>query len=71
MVQQAIKLGYQTKRWKRAPGILLEKGEKQDLSLVKSYRVISLLNCLGKVVQKVVAGLFSKYCETFSKLHQG
>ena len=71
MVQQAIRLGYQPKRWKRARGILLEKGGRRDFSLVKSYRVISLLNCLGKVVEKVVAGLLSGHCEKFSKLHQG
>ena len=50
---------------------MLEKGDKQDLSLVKSYRVISLLNCLGKIVEKVIAGLLSKYYEKFCKLHQG
>lgn len=71
MVQQAIRLGYQPKIWKRARGILLEKEGKRDLSLVKSYRVISLLNCLGKVVEKVVTGLLSEYCETFLNLHQG
>lgn len=71
MVQQAIRLGYQPKRWKRARGILLEKEGRRDFSLVKSYRVISLLNCLGKVVEKVVAGLLSGHCEKFSKLHQG
>ena len=71
MVQQAIKLGYRPKRWKRARGVLLEKGGRRDLSMVKSYRVISLLDCLGKVVEKIVAGLLSGYCENFSKLHQG
>ena len=71
MVQQSARLGYQPKRWKRARGVLLEKVGKRDWSLVKSHRVISLLNCLGKVVEKVVAGLLSEYCETFSKLHPG
>lgn len=71
IVQQSVRLGYQPKRWKRARGILLEKVGKRDWSLVKSYRVISLLNCLGKVVEKVVAGLLSEYCEKFSRLHPG
>ena len=66
MVQHSIRLGHQPKRWKKARGILLEKGGKRDLSLVKSYRVISLLNCLGKVVEKVIAGLLSQFCEAFS-----
>lgn len=71
MVRHSIRLGYQPKRWEKAQGILLEKGEKQDLSLVKSYKVISLLNCLGKVVEKVIAVLLSQFCEAFSKLYLG
>ena len=71
MVQQAIRLGYHPKEWEKSRGILLEKGGKRDLSLVRSYRVISLLNCMGKVVEKVVANQLSDYCETFSKLHPG
>ncbi len=46
MIQQAIKLGHQPKSWKKEGGILLEKGGRRDFSLVKSYRVISLLNWL-------------------------
>ena len=48
---------------------MLKKAGKRDWSSVKSYRVISLLNCLGKLVEKVIAELLSKYCEEFSKLH--
>lgn len=55
MVQQAVRLGYHPREWKRAHGILLEKGGKRDLTLVKSYRVISLLNCMGKILEKLVA----------------
>ncbi len=39
--------------------------------MVKSYRVISLLNCLGKVVEKVVAEQLSHFCEINDKLHKG
>ena len=52
MVYHAIRLGYHPTEWKRARGILLEKGGKRDFGLVRSYRVISLLNCIGKVVEK-------------------
>ena len=48
IIQNAIRLGYQPKQWKKTRGILLEKGGKRDLSLVKSYRVISLLNCMAR-----------------------
>lgn len=52
LVVQAIKLQYHPQRWRHARGILLEKPNKRDRTLVKSYWVISLLNCLGKVVEK-------------------
>lgn len=55
MVQQAIWLDYHPKKLKKAWGILLEKGRKQDLRPIGSYRVISLLSYMGKLVEKVVA----------------
>ena len=55
IVQQAVRLEYHPQKWKQACGILLKKVEKRDLTLVKSYRVISLLNCMGKLVEKVIA----------------
>ena len=58
-------------QWKRARGILLKKGGKRDFGLVPSYCVICLLNCIGKVVEKVVAKELSQYWEDYSKLHQG
>ena len=71
IVYHAIRLGYYPVEWKKARGILLEKGGKRDLGLVRSYRVISLLNCMGKVVEKVVTQELSQYCEKYSKLHPG
>ena len=71
MIQQAIRLGYHPKAWKRARGILLEKGGKRDFGLVRSYRVISLLNCMGKILEKVIAEQLSEFCEAYSKLHPG
>lgn len=35
------------------------KGEKQDFDLVRSYQVISLLNCIDKIVNKVMTQEFS------------
>ena len=71
MVYHAIRLGYHPTQWKRARGILLEKEGERVFGLVRSYRVISLLNCIGKVVEKVVAKEISQYCEDYSKLHLG
>lgn len=38
---------------------------------VKAYRVISLLNCLGKVCEKVVADILAKWCKVNHVLHTG
>lgn len=46
----------------------MKKGENRTLD-VRFYRVISLLNCIGKIVEKVVAKELSYYCEEYSKLH--
>ena len=48
----------------------MEKPNKRDRTLVKSYRVISLLNCLGKVVEKLIAEKLFQFCEAQEKLHR-
>ena len=39
------------------------KSGKEDYTKIKSYRTISLLSCMGKVVEKVVAELVSDEAE--------
>ena len=39
--------------------------------MVESYQVINLLDCLGKVVEKLVAEELFKFCEANAKLYQG
>jgi hypothetical protein len=41
--------------WKQATGVILKKPGKPDYSAPKAYRVIALLNCLGKVVKRLLA----------------
>ena len=41
--------------WRKAIGVILKKPNKEDYSIPKSYRVISLLNYLGKISEKIVA----------------
>lgn len=55
----------------KARGVLFENRGERDFGLVRSYQVISLLNCMGKVVEKVVAEHHSHYCEKHFKLHPG
>lgn len=71
LVKNSIRLHYYPTSWKQARGILVEKSNKRDKTLVKSYRVISLPNCIGKLVEKVVAEELSQFCETNQKLHNG
>lgn len=68
---QALRLQYHPKNWRYASEVLIEKPNKRDRTLIKSYRVISLLNYLGKVVKKLVVEQLSQFCERFGKLHKG
>jgi hypothetical protein len=71
LAQQCFRLGIYPRTWKTAKGILLQKAQKADYSLVQSYRVISLLNCLSKVVKKIAAEAIAQYCKATQALHQG
>ncbi|MFL5833327.1 MAG: RNA-directed DNA polymerase [Solirubrobacterales bacterium] len=48
---------------------MLKKPNKPDYSSLKAYRVISLLNCLGKVSERILAQRLSYLAETTSLLH--
>src|SRR5271156_5828740 len=71
LIRHCFRLGYQPNRWKIARGILLRKPNKPNYILAKHYRIISLLNCLGKVAEKVAAEVLSKQCERLELLHNG
>src|SRR6267378_4077628 len=71
LARQCIRLGVHPLAWKTARGILLQKPGKppSEYSKTKGYRVISLLSCLGKVVEKVAAEAISRYCGAKGILH--
>ena len=71
LIRHCFRLGYQPNRWKIAKGIIIRKPNKSNYILAKHYRTISLLNCLGKVVEKVAAEILSKRCERLELLHNG
>ena len=58
-----IQFGYHPKCWKEAVGVILRKGNRKA-TISKSYRVVSLLNCLGKVAEKIIATRLSYIAET-------
>lgn len=47
------------------------KPNKLHFMSVKAYHMISLLNCLGKVCQKVVADMLAEWCEVNYIFHSG
>jgi hypothetical protein len=71
LVRGCIALGYHLRVWKTAKGILLRKQGKPLYAIAKAYRVISLLNCLGKVVEKVATTWIASHCETNRVFHKG
>lgn len=59
-----IDIGYHPKCWKQAIGAVIKKPAKIDYSQPKSFRVISLLNCLGKVSERIIAKRLGYIAET-------
>src|SRR6266536_1098468 len=65
-----IRLGYHSKCWKIAIGVILRKlGKKRNWSESKSYRIIFLLNCLGKIVEKIITARLVYLAEITDLLH--
>src|SRR5438034_6891348 len=58
-----IQFGYHPKCWKEAMDVILRKGNRKAI-IPKSYRVVSLLNCMGKVAEKIIATRLSYIAET-------
>jgi len=59
LTRGAIRTGYHPRAWKTARGIVIPKPGKPDYSKARAYRVIALLNSLGKVVEKVAADIIA------------
>jgi ribonuclease HI len=64
-----LDIGHHPQCWKQATGVILKKPAKRDDSDPKSYRVISLLNCLGKVSERIFAQRLSHLAEMTELLH--
>jgi len=59
----AIRTGSHPAVWKRVTGVVIRKPGKDDYTLLMAYLPISLLSCIEKVVEKVVAELLSEEAE--------
>jgi hypothetical protein len=63
--------GLHPRMWKLARGAVIAKPGKDDYSKVKSYRVICLLSCIGKCLERVIADGISAQLEPNGGLHWG
>jgi hypothetical protein len=66
--------GYHPKYFKEATGVILKKPQFAKLpyrnyTLPKAYRIISLLNCLAKVMEKIIARRLAIMIEFKTLLH--
>jgi ribonuclease HI len=64
-----LDIGYHPSCWKQATGVILKKAGKRDDTVPKAYRVISLLNCLGKISERILAQKLGYLAETTHLLH--
>ena len=55
LVRKCLEAGYHPKAWRRAIVVVLRKPGKPDYSNLRAYRLITLLECLGKILEKIVA----------------
>jgi len=63
-----IKNDYHLKIWREDMKIILKKSNKSNYSISKTYRIITLLNCLNKVAEKIIAVQLSYTAEINDKL---
>ena len=63
-----IRIGYHPLCWRTRLGAVLKKPNKSDYSFPKSYRIITLLNCLGKIAEKIVANRLAYFGENSNLL---
>ena len=55
LVRASIYAGHHPKEWKEAIVCVIPKPRQADYTIPKNYCPISLLKCLGKLVEKIVA----------------
>lgn len=71
LIRKSICLGHHPGAGKHVKGIMLQKPNTLDYTVIKSYCIISVLNCLGKTYKKVVANMLFEWCEVNQVLHDG
>jgi hypothetical protein len=54
LLAHCLRRGYHPKPWRTSTIVVLRKPGKTRYDVVKAYRPIALLNCLGKVLERIV-----------------
>jgi hypothetical protein len=57
LLEACLRAGHHPRLWKEAVVAVIPKPKRSDYTLAKNFRPISLLECLGKLLEKVVAKL--------------
>jgi hypothetical protein len=57
LLSECLKAGHHPKQWREAVVCVIPKPNRADYTLAKNFRPISLLECLGKLLEKIVAKL--------------
>ncbi len=68
MYLNLIESDYHSKIWREGTEIILKKLNKLSYSISKTYRIITLLNCLNKIVKKLIVMQLSYTVKTNDKL---
>lgn len=68
--KRAIQKGYQPTPWRRARAAIIPKPNKTDYTKASSNRPISLLCCMAKGLEKVMAKRLTRWCDTHTILHK-
>ncbi|TFY57752.1 hypothetical protein EVJ58_g6827 [Rhodofomes roseus] len=55
LMHHCLKTGYHPKSWRKAIAVALPKPRKPDYTNPRAYRLIQLLECLGKALERIVA----------------
>jgi hypothetical protein len=63
LFREVLNQGYHPICWREATGAIIPKPNKPDYTAIKAYRIVALLNCLGKIAEKLVARRLADLCE--------
>ncbi|KAJ6617451.1 hypothetical protein B0H10DRAFT_1727473, partial [Mycena sp. CBHHK59/15] len=55
LIKRCLRNGFHPREWRKAIAVALRKPRKPDYSNPRAYRLIQLLECMGKILEKVVA----------------